>query len=284
MLLKKRLDTKAVRETGSTRRCTHARRRRPAGYSAGLPFVHLVGEPRHHPDPHTIINSGGAASAARMPTGKPYQVNQLDRGTLELLLERKLSLKQIAQTIRVSIPTLRKTLSRSHRGYRFAAWSQDVRTHRQQRELVTKLASVAQSHDVIAKCIGLSKASVQTHFKDELELGALGRQHEGRQKPLRWLATGPIESKNHGHRGDLVDEGRMGWRGRGAREDQQGRQCNNQATSPAWSSSCRTTGVASADHATGQDRQILGREDWWSNPNEGDVLPDEGDPEPDANG
>ena len=48
---------------------------------------------------------GWAAGAAIMPTRKPYQANDKDRGKLEVLLEMDVPLQQIAQKIGVSIPT-----------------------------------------------------------------------------------------------------------------------------------------------------------------------------------
>jgi hypothetical protein len=115
-----------------------------------------------------------------MPTGKPYQANDKDRGKLEVLLEMDLPLQQIAQRIGVSIPTLQK-----HYG------------------------------DVI-EATGLrpgrsgSYRTIERQPTDAFPGGIGSRPHPGqlrdRQESLQ-DGDRPDERKDHAHGRDLVDEG-----------------------------------------------------------------------------
>ena len=193
-----------------------------------------------------------------MPTRKPYQANDKDRGKLEVLLEMDVPLQQIAQKIGVSIPTLQKHYGDLIEATALRPGPKTFAPSEEQRKLVTGLAGVGLPQVEIAKSIGRSKGSLQTHFREELELGRI-QANVKVVANLYKMATGPTN--------DEVQDGlprraarREHGQGRGSDRDQAtARNCCH----PAGHRARRCAGLATthdrSDSSPGQQALERGR-------------------------
>ena len=128
---------------------------------------------------------------------------------MEVLLESQYSLKQIAEKIGVSIPTLQKHYREVIAAFGLRPGPKTFEPTEQQRSRVMTLAGLGLAHAHIAVAIGLSKASLQTHFEDQLGRGRAEANRRVAANLFR-AATSPIDFEKHGHRGDLLGQDQDG--------------------------------------------------------------------------
>jgi hypothetical protein len=108
-----------------------------------------------------------------MPTGIPYQVNDEDRLTLAKGLQLNVPLEKIARTIGVSTTTLENHYSDVIEAAMLKRGPKPFEPTEQERQIVRMAAAVGMPHEKIGLLLrGLSKGSVETHFKEELEQGS----------------------------------------------------------------------------------------------------------------
>jgi hypothetical protein len=134
----------------------------------------------------------------------------------------------------------------------------------------------------IAEVIGLSKGSLQTHFREELDLGRIRANFEI-AKNLYKMATGPTNERTTLTAAIWWTKVRMGWRTT-ARVENTGKD-----RGPIRTKRQRGIVVILPDNGRGDARvsqppmtdRILLQDNRHSNANEGGLSANEGDPEPD---
>lgn len=146
-----------------------------------------------------------------MPSGPLYKPNDAHLNTIKTGIELGVPLDKIGRRI-----GLTKKMMYSHygdviRSYELKAGVKPFEPTEEQRQIVTMAAAVGQTHESIARLIGIGKGTLQDHFSEELALG-IDQANLKVGGNMFKMATGNPESKSTVTAAIWWTKARMGWK------------------------------------------------------------------------
>jgi hypothetical protein len=140
-----------------------------------------------------------------------YQASEADRAVLIRGLHQQVPLEHIAIVLDVSVPTLRKYYSIEIEAAGLQRGPKPYQPTDAERVRVRDLAAIGVSYHMIAKVVGLSKATLQTHFGNDLDGGRAEANLKVGSNLLR-IATGDPSKPATLKAAIWWSKARMGWR------------------------------------------------------------------------